>query len=134
MAHYVPPPGHDAKGNLLESAMTEKKRRKKPPKDPLAPKRARGSFVFFTYDARPQIMSENPDIKFIDMGHVMGERRRALTPEQKAKYEDQAQQDKVRFAQEMEQYNMHRAMESAAAVRDNAHLMYQQQMQQQEQM
>mmetsp|Transcript_31022 Transcript_31022/g.70977 ORF Transcript_31022/g.70977 Transcript_31022/m.70977 type:complete len:230 (+) Transcript_31022:442-1131(+) len=47
MARYVPPPGHDAKGNVLESAMTEKKRRRKPPKDPLAPKRARGSFVFF---------------------------------------------------------------------------------------
>jgi len=134
MSQYVPPPGHDAKGNIIVSALTEKKRRRKPPKDPLAPKRARGSYVFFTYDARPQILREYPDIKFIDLGHVMGERWRALTPEEKYQYEGLAKQDKIRFAQEMEKYKMNRAMEDAAAVHENAHLMYQQQMQQQEQL
>merc|ERR1740139_1737535 len=132
MSQYIPPPGHDAKGNIIVSALTEKKRRRKPPKDPLAPKRARGSYVFFTYDARPQILREYPDIKFIDLGHVMGERWRALTPEEKYQYEGLAKQDKIRFAQEMEKYKMNRAMEDAAAVHENAHLMYQQQMQQQE--
>merc|ERR1740139_1049439 len=132
MANYQPPPGHDAKGNFIMSAMKESKRpRRKPPKDPLAPKRARGSYVFFTYDARPQILREYPDIKFIDLGHVMGERWRALTPEEKYQYEGLAKQDKIRFAQEMEKYKMNRAMEDAAAVHENAHLMYQQQMQQQ---
>eukprot|EP00588_Corethron_pennatum_P002998 CAMPEP_0194298110 /NCGR_PEP_ID=MMETSP0169-20130528/59981_1 /TAXON_ID=218684 /ORGANISM="Corethron pennatum, Strain L29A3" /LENGTH=482 /DNA_ID=CAMNT_0039048057 /DNA_START=550 /DNA_END=1998 /DNA_ORIENTATION=- len=132
MSQYVPPPGHDAKGNIIVSALTEKKRRRKPPKDPLAPKRARGSYVFFTYDARPQILREYPDIKFIDLGHVMGERWRALTPEEKHQYEGLAKQDKIRFAQEMEKYKMNRAMEDAAAVHENAQLMYQQQMQQQQ--
>jgi len=132
MSQYIPPPGHDAKGNIIVSALTEKKRRRKPPKDPLAPKRARGSYVFFTYDARPQILREYPDIKFIDLGHVMGERWRALTPEEKLQYEGLAKQDKIRFAQEMEKYKMNRAMEDAAAVHENAHLMYQQQMQQQQ--
>merc|ERR1740139_1452349 len=132
MANYQPPPGHDAKGNFIMSAMKESKRpRRKPPKDPLAPKRARGSYVFFTYDARPQILREYPDIKFVDLGHVMGERWRALTPEEKYQYEGLAKQDKIRFAQEMEKYKMNRAMEDAAAVHENAHLMYQQQMQQQ---
>eukprot|EP00588_Corethron_pennatum_P011288 CAMPEP_0194282398 /NCGR_PEP_ID=MMETSP0169-20130528/22997_1 /TAXON_ID=218684 /ORGANISM="Corethron pennatum, Strain L29A3" /LENGTH=447 /DNA_ID=CAMNT_0039027695 /DNA_START=90 /DNA_END=1433 /DNA_ORIENTATION=- len=134
MVNYVPSPGYDAKGNMLESAMTEKKRRKKSPKDPLAPKRSRGSYVFFTYDARPEIKRENPTIKFTDMGHVMGHHWRALTPEQKSKYEDLANQDRVRFATEMEKYNMHRAMDSAVAVKDNAHLVYQQQMEQQQQL
>merc|ERR1740124_2041486 len=134
MSQYIPPPGHDAKGNIIVSALTEKKRRRKPPKDPLAPKRARGSYVFFTYDARPQILREYPDIKFIDLGHVMGERWRALTPEEKLQYEGLAKQDKIRFAQEMEKYKMNRAKEDAAAVHENAHLMYQQQMQQQEQL
>merc|ERR1711957_1154980 len=40
LTSYVPPPGYDAKGNLLESAMSEKKRRRKMPKDPLAPESA----------------------------------------------------------------------------------------------
>merc|ERR1740139_1059471 len=138
MSNYQPPPGHDAKGNFIMSAMKESKRpRRKPPKDPLAPKRARGSYVFFTYDARPQILREYPDIKFVDLGHVMGERWRALTAEQKHLYERLADQDKIRGAQEMERYKMTRATEDAAAVRENAHLVaFQQkaQMQVQEQM
>jgi len=138
MSNYQPPPGHDAKGNFIMSAMKENKRpRRKPPKDPLAPKRARGSYVFFTYDARPQILREYPDIKFVDLGHVMGERWRALTAEQKHLYERLADQDKIRVAQEMERYKLTRATEDAAAVRENAQLVaFQQkaQLQVQEQM
>jgi len=142
IAQYVPPPGYDAKGNIVVSALMAKKRRRKPPKDPLAPKRARGSFVFFTYDARPPIFQEFPNIKFIDLGHVMGERWRALTPEQKRKYEDLAAQDKIRYAQEIEQYKINqlsRTVEEAGPVHvaeddnGNAHLTYQQQIQQQDQ-
>mmetsp|Transcript_40220 Transcript_40220/g.78617 ORF Transcript_40220/g.78617 Transcript_40220/m.78617 type:complete len:352 (-) Transcript_40220:71-1126(-) len=129
LTSYVPPPGYDAKGNLLESAMSEKKRRRKMPKDPLAPKRARGSFVFFTYDIRPIIIRESSDIKFIEVGRIMGERWRALNPEEKQKYEILAAEDKIRFRQEMEEYT--RAAESATEVQSNSN---QEQMQQQEQM
>jgi hypothetical protein len=70
MAHYVPPPGHDAQGNLIEDHRVNRKVKKV--RDPSAPKRARGSFVFFTFDARPQITREFPGIKFVEMGTVMG--------------------------------------------------------------
>eukprot|EP00587_Corethron_hystrix_P005925 CAMPEP_0113306564 /NCGR_PEP_ID=MMETSP0010_2-20120614/5763_1 /TAXON_ID=216773 ORGANISM="Corethron hystrix, Strain 308" /NCGR_SAMPLE_ID=MMETSP0010_2 /ASSEMBLY_ACC=CAM_ASM_000155 /LENGTH=438 /DNA_ID=CAMNT_0000161253 /DNA_START=1122 /DNA_END=2438 /DNA_ORIENTATION=- /assembly_acc=CAM_ASM_000155 len=145
MSQYIPPPGHDAKGNFLESKVAKKKR-KKSTKDPAAPKRARGSYVFFTYDARPEIMRQNPGIKFTDLGHVMGQYWRALSPEEKRKYEDLASQDKIRFAQEMEQYNANQRAENKAledqraenkALEDqtleNAQLLYQQQLQQQQQ-
>lgn len=102
IAVYVPPPGHDAHGNLIDS--THGKRQKRALKDPAAPKRARGSFVFFTFEMRPQVISEFPGIKFVEMGTILGERWRALTPEQKKRYEDMAANDKVRFHMEMQKY------------------------------
>lgn len=102
IAIYVPPPGYDAHGNLIDAQFN--KRPKRTLKDPLAPKRARGSFVFFTFEMRPQVMAEFPDIKFVEMGNVLGQRWRALTPEKKKKYEDMAAGDKVRFHMEMQQY------------------------------
>ena len=103
IAQYVPPPGHDARGNLISSTRPGK-RSKRGPKDPAAPKRARGSFVFFTFEMRPIIMQENPNVEFVQMGTILGERWRALLPEQKKRYEDMAAQDKIRFQVEMEKY------------------------------
>jgi hypothetical protein len=67
-----------------------------PPKDPNAPKRARGSYVCFTFEMRPKIMEEYPGIKFVEMGSILGERWRNLPPEEKKRYEDMAAQDKAR--------------------------------------
>eukprot|EP00978_Attheya_sp_CCMP212_P009707 scaffold23104_cov56-Attheya_sp.AAC.4 len=105
IASYIPPPGHDAKGNVIEEYRPLKKT-KRPPKDPAAPKRARGSFVFFTFEQRPRVMAEFPSIKFVEMGTVLGDRWRALTPEQKGHFEMLAAQDKIRFQKEMEQYKL----------------------------
>lgn len=103
LAAYVPPAGYDAHGTLIgEYRGARRNRREK--KDPNAPKRARGSFVFFTFEHRPIVMSENPNLKFVEMGTILGERWRALLPEEKKKYEDMAEQDKIRFATEMDAY------------------------------
>lgn len=83
MANYVPPPGYDKTGVMIASKEVGTRKYSKKEKDPNAPKRARGSFVFFTFEMRPQICQEFPGIKFTELGHVMGERWRALTPEQK---------------------------------------------------
>ena len=107
IAVYVSPPGHDAHGNLIDVAHGGSKRQKRSLKDPAAPKRARGSFVFFTFEMRPQVMTEFPGIKFVEMGTILGERWRALTPEQKKRYEDMAAEDKVRFHLEMQKYTGH---------------------------
>jgi hypothetical protein len=108
IASYVPPPGHDARGVLIEEHRP-RKRTKRGPKDPAAPKRASGAYVFFTNDMRPKILSEYPGIKFVELGKVLGERWRALTPEEKKRFEDQAQEDKVRFQMEMQQYQANQA-------------------------
>jgi len=109
MAAYVPPPGHDAQGNLIEDHRVPHRKVKKV-KDPAAPKRARGSFVFFTFTMRPQINKETPGIKFVELGTLMGERWRALTPVQKKVYEDMAAEDKIRFNNEMQKYMAEKAV------------------------
>jgi high mobility group protein B2 len=103
IAAYVPPPGHDARGVLIEDHRP-RKRNKRGPKDPAAPKRASGAYVFFTNEMRPKVLQEFPGIKFVDLGKVLGERWRALTPEEKKRFEEVATEDKIRFQMEMQQY------------------------------
>ncbi|KAL9182192.1 hypothetical protein ACHAXT_012844 [Thalassiosira profunda] len=79
--------------------------RKRRCKDPNAPKAPSGSYVFFTLDVRPEIVRKHPHLKFTDVGRVMGERWRALSADEKRKYEDLANADKKRFDAEMEAYN-----------------------------
>lgn len=114
MQNYAPPPGFDSTGNLVEDRRLSKKYMKKS-KDPEQPKRARGSFVFFTFDMRPKVMEEYPGIKFVDMGVILGERWRALPTEDKQKYEEMAQEDKMRFNKEMEEYSATRIVNEPPA-------------------
>eukprot|EP00559_Dactyliosolen_fragilissimus_P005522 CAMPEP_0184871716 /NCGR_PEP_ID=MMETSP0580-20130426/40877_1 /TAXON_ID=1118495 /ORGANISM="Dactyliosolen fragilissimus" /LENGTH=250 /DNA_ID=CAMNT_0027374413 /DNA_START=515 /DNA_END=1267 /DNA_ORIENTATION=+ len=104
MSLYVPPPGHDARGNMIEENRPVKRRTKRAPKDPAAPKRASGAYVFFTNEMRPIVMKQFPGIKFVEMGRILGERWRALTPSEKKRFEDMAAEDKTRFQMEMQQY------------------------------
>ena len=103
MSNYVPPEGYDARGNLIVS-FKARRRGRRALRDPNAPKRARGSFVFFTKEHRPKVISDNPGISFIEMGNMLGEMWRKLSPEEKKKYEDLAAEDKIRFSREKEEY------------------------------
>eukprot|EP00550_Attheya_septentrionalis_P012115 CAMPEP_0198303606 /NCGR_PEP_ID=MMETSP1449-20131203/56973_1 /TAXON_ID=420275 /ORGANISM="Attheya septentrionalis, Strain CCMP2084" /LENGTH=341 /DNA_ID=CAMNT_0044006101 /DNA_START=449 /DNA_END=1474 /DNA_ORIENTATION=- len=114
---YVPPPGHDARGNMIEDHRP-RKRTKRGPKDPNAPKRASGAYVFFTNEMRPQVMREFPGVKFVEMGRILGERWRALEPHEKKRFEEMAAEDKVRFQMEMQQY----AANQAAAAPPVTHM------------
>lgn len=119
MKHYVPPHGFDHHGNLMAEYSAPRKNSKKVPKDPNMPKRARGSFVLFTKDERPKIQQENPQIKFTDLGAVLGKRWRALPEEERKKYDALAEQDKQRFAQEMEIYRSQNHLDHNSNASDN---------------
>jgi HMG (high mobility group) box len=121
LAAYVPPPGHDARGVLIEDHRP-RKRNKRGPKDPSAPKRASGAYVFFTNDMRPKVLQEYPGIKFVELGKVLGERWRALSTDEKKRYDDMASEDKVRFQMEMQQYTANQAAAAPpGAVSDSAY-------------
>eukprot|EP00980_Cylindrotheca_fusiformis_P022844 scaffold9841_cov102-Cylindrotheca_fusiformis.AAC.1 len=115
LASYVPPPGHDARGVLIEDHRPRRKN-KRGPKDPAAPKRPSGAYVFFTNDMRPKVLSEYPGIKFVELGKVLGERWRALSPDEKKQYEQLAAEDKVRFQMEMQQYTANQAAQAPPVV------------------
>lgn len=119
MAAYVPPPGYDASGNLLEAYQNKRGRKKN--RDPNATKRAKGSYVFFTQVMRPQVVKEYPEARFVDLGTIMGERWRALPPEEKKEYEDLAREDKARFDKEMAEYNANKqAIEATRLAQEEA--------------
>jgi hypothetical protein len=67
-------------------------------------KGARSSYIFFTHEMRPKMIAEFPGMRFTEQGIIMGERWRALTPEQKKPYEDLANEDKKRYAIEWAAY------------------------------
>lgn len=121
MSAYEPPPGHDARGVLVmdEEAFSGGRKRKRP-RDPAAPKRNKGSFVLFAEEERPKIKAEFPDIKFTDMGVILGERWRALTPQQKVKFEALANEDKIRFATAMDEYNRNHGLQAGIAQNNSA--------------
>jgi len=106
MKEYKPSPGFDEKGMKLELDLGpfSKKKKGKKYRDPDAPKRCKGSFVYFTEDVRPKLITEFPEMTFIEMGHLLGERWRALTPEQRKVYEEKAQVGKLRYQEEMKVY------------------------------
>ncbi|KAL3801828.1 hypothetical protein HJC23_001224 [Cyclotella cryptica] len=124
MANYIPPPGYDKTGVMIASKEAGTRKYSKKEKDPNAPKRARGSFVFFTFEMRPQICQEFPGIKFTELGHVMGQRWRALTPEQKKRFEDMAENDKRRFQEEMEAYNASKEESMASSAQPKVDYAY----------
>lgn len=131
MSQYIPPPGFDVQGILIDthppsSLSSNSSKKMKKPKDPNAPKRARGSYVFFTNYIRPIIMKENPDTKFVELGSIMGERWRNIDPDEKRKYEALANEDRNRFNREMEDYNIKKAAaaaHAASATASNAYAM-----------
>lgn len=104
MESYVPNQGYDHTGKLISNKTSGKK--SSSAKDPNHPKRARGSFVFFTFDERPKILAENPDTTFTELGNIMGKRWRELDAEARKKYEDLAKEDRARFLEEMKTYKL----------------------------
>jgi high mobility group protein B2 len=109
IATYVPPPGHDARGVLIEDYRPRKRNKRGGPKDSSAPKRASGAYVCFTNEMRPKVLQEYPGIKFVELGKVLGERWRALTVTEKKRHEHVAAEDKLRFQLEMQLYTANQA-------------------------
>ncbi|KAF7233141.1 hypothetical protein EG68_10061 [Paragonimus skrjabini miyazakii] len=90
MAHYVPPIG------------MRRSRRRRRIKDPCMPKRSWSAFFFFCDAFRSKIRNEHPDWKVSDIAKELGRRWEECTD--KEKYERHAQNDKLRYEQDMLKY------------------------------
>lgn len=78
--------------------------KKKAKKDPKMPKGARSAYSMFMEEQHAVAKAENPDASFAQLSKAVSEKWKAISAEDKVKYEDLAVADKERFAQDMSAY------------------------------
>ena len=87
-----------------EMPLTKPSKQKAPPA-PKAPKKARSAYVFFTKEARPRLSQANPDMAFGELTKLVAEEWGNISKKDLAKYQKMADEDKKRYAEEMEAFN-----------------------------
>merc|ERR1712130_1016371 len=97
----APPPESDS-----EDDQPKKKKKKK--RDPNMPKRPMTAFFFFLNKNRAKVTEEFPDMKVSDRSKVLGERWRALSPEDKQEFIDLNIEAKAEYKIAMEKYKKDR--------------------------
>ncbi|KAE9555650.1 hypothetical protein FO519_001121 [Halicephalobus sp. NKZ332] len=110
-----------------EDLMRKKKRAKK---DPNAPKRALSAFFFFSNEKRPEVQTGHPEWKVGQVAQELGRMWKALTDEEKAVYEQKANMDKQRYADEMKNYREQGGGPPLPGKQDNVQVVQQSQPQQ----
>ncbi len=91
------------KAEKKEVKKAEKKaEKKKKPKD--APKNARSAYILFSQDMRPDVKKEQPELDAKDVLKALGALWKNADEDVKAKYQKLADEDKVRFKEEMDNY------------------------------
>jgi len=86
-----------------------KKTEKKKEKDPEAPKKPKSAYLFFSLEERERLKKEQPSLNFGDVGKLIGERWKQITPQAKAKYQKMADDAKAKYEAEFKTYQASRA-------------------------
>ena len=69
-----------------------------------APKKAQSSFFLFSHEARERIKKAQPEIKQTEILKKVGAEWKALTDNEKKKWEDKSKADKERYERELAVY------------------------------
>lgn len=77
-------------------ATQEKPAKKKAKKDKNAPKGARSAYAIFVQQTRAELKAANPSASFGELAKLGADNWKALAPEEKAKFESLANDDKKR--------------------------------------
>jgi len=81
------------------------KRRKVTKRNPLAPKRGKSPYIFFSMERREAVKEQlGPDAKTTDIMKRVAEEWNALAPEQKSMYNAKAEADKARYEEEVKHF------------------------------
>ena len=78
---------------------------KKPKKSKNAPKNPKSAYIFYCQDERPNVKSEMPDLIAKEVLKELGGRWKGTDDDTKEKYKKMAEEDKVRYAEEMKNYD-----------------------------
>jgi hypothetical protein len=75
-------------------------------RDPNAPKKAKTSYMYFCNDFRKSITEKNPELKMGGISKELGKLWNSYSDEDKSKYAEIAKQDRDRYEEEFEEYNL----------------------------
>jgi len=78
---------------------------KKAKKDPNKPKRAKSAYLYFGSEKRNEINEKSPGQSVVDTMKEIGRMWRELNEDDKTPYQELADEDKVRYSEEMENYS-----------------------------
>jgi len=81
-----------------------RKRREKKWKDPNKPKRAMSAFFLYSQAERPNVKVNNPEASFGEVARILSSQYKALTEKEMKKWVKKAEQDKIRYQEEMKHY------------------------------
>lgn len=98
-----PPKKAKQSGESQQSASSSIK--KKRTKDSNAPKKNLTAYMYFVKENRSRVAKQNQNATFGEIGGNVAREWRAISPENKKKYEEKAAADKVRYQTEMATYN-----------------------------
>ena len=65
----------------------------------------RGPYLQFALEKRPIIIKQNPTLTVCDVSKMLGTMWQRMSEDEKRKYVDMSNKDKLRYQREMEAYN-----------------------------
>eukprot|EP00028_Trichosphaerium_sp_Am-I-7-wt_P002097 CAMPEP_0168535010 /NCGR_PEP_ID=MMETSP0405-20121227/18367_1 /TAXON_ID=498012 /ORGANISM="Trichosphaerium sp, Strain Am-I-7 wt" /LENGTH=208 /DNA_ID=CAMNT_0008562079 /DNA_START=377 /DNA_END=1003 /DNA_ORIENTATION=+ len=83
----------------------EQPRKKRPKKDPNAPKRNMSAYLFFSNIRRRDVQDKHPELNFTEIAKVLSKMWAEASPEDKAEFEEMAEADKKRYFNQKKAYN-----------------------------
>lgn len=89
---------------VAKEAPAKKARKTKPKKDPNAPKKPSGAYIFFCNDKRGDVKKEHPDFGVADIGRELGSLWKKVSDADRKKYYEMAEKDKERYNKESAKY------------------------------
>jgi len=105
MKNYKKPDSSSSSDDSSEEKPRKRKpAKKRPKKDPNAPKRAVNAYMFFTKDKRDQVRAKYPDLTMVEVSKKLGAMWKLLEDPEKEIYQKMAQDDKLRWERETKLY------------------------------
>jgi len=97
------PPKRAPKRKIAATSKTGRKRKQKK-KDPNRPKNPMSAYMLYSNHRRPQVMADNPGMKFGEVTKYIAAQFRELDSSTRKKWDKRSMKDKQRFQREMANY------------------------------
>ncbi|KAJ3438390.1 high mobility group protein [Anaeramoeba flamelloides] len=79
-------------------------------KDPNAPKRNLSAYFFYVREQRTNVQRENPELKISEISRLIAQGWKNLSETERGPYHSLANEDKIRYKKEMEEYQKTKEM------------------------